>query len=118
MMCCAVLATDAEFIERETNLNCLMYALEELRGVWGCFFELGRKDIVARFVSVCRSAAKLSLEDRIHSVVSALKNALEMANEISGKTALSQWQSKAVRVFRHGLERCALTLVVCIPEPV
>ena len=88
LVCCAVLATDEEFTERETNLNCLRYVSEELDDFLGCFFELGRRDIVARFVSVCRSATKLSLEDRIRSVVGALRDALEMANQLSGETSL------------------------------
>ena len=119
LMCYAVLAADEDFIEREANLNCLGYASAELRNLLGCFFELGRRDIVARFVSVCKSAATLSLESRIRSVAGALRIALERVNEVSGRTSLNHGQSADPKLcgcstMGSGVRCCAHSLYPCM----
>ncbi len=81
-MRCAVLRTDADYIEHEYNLNCLDYATSNLHKIQGCFIEVANPQIVAKFVS--DSAAMCDLWTRIAKVCSALHIALLHINEATG----------------------------------
>ena len=88
LLCCAVLTTDEEFIERETYLNCVKNAMGVLDLLEHCFIDVGRRDVVAQFVSAGRNAATCSFESCIRKVIDALRTALETANALTGKAPL------------------------------
>ena len=89
LRCRAVLTTDEEFVERETYLNCVEYASAVLDLLEHCFLNLGRRDVVARFISTGRKAAACTFEKCIRMVIDALKTALEEANASTGDTSLN-----------------------------
>ena len=81
---CAVPATDQEVVEYEYRLNCLEYATVNCDKLECCFIEVGNRQIVARFVSACQSAATCDLWTRITTLCDALDNALLQVNYATG----------------------------------
>ncbi len=75
--------------ERVYHASCVDLIIANYHEMEGCFIEIGSREIVEDFVSVCKSAFTSELWTRMAMVCDALDNAFLQINAATGRTSRS-----------------------------